>query len=80
MKLIDWLVPVAPRQLSPARTDSAAQNPPTERSFVHNEKSRFFRMTQKPIATEPEKSIKMQSNRPALVDFNFLFLQIVNRK
>ena len=74
----DWLVPVAPQQPSPARTDSAAQNPLTERSFKQNEKSRFLRMTQNPTATEPEKSMKT-INRPALIDFNFFFLQKVNR-
>jgi len=73
-------VPVVPRQPSPARTDSVSQHLLTELSFIQNEKSRFLRMTQNPIATEPEKeALKNQSNRPALVDFNFLFLQNVNR-
>jgi len=31
-------------------------------------------------ATDPEKKHKKETHRPALVDFNFLFLQIVNRK
>ena len=30
--------------------------------------------------TDPQKSMKKETHRPALVDFNFLFLQIVNRK